>query len=287
MIIKSTIGIVFLCLLSLSTKAQEDSQYTLDKIYQLDQNGTVHLRTEDADVRITGSDRKDVRVVVERYEQIRGASSRRSFEMEIEEKSGDLFIKERKRTNNWTVGYYRLDYEITIEMPKNGSLRIDGEDDNYLIQSVDGSIQISTEDGDVEIIDCHGDDFEIEMEDGDLELDGGTGSLYISMDDGDADVTRGKFNDVEIRIEDGNIILETALDDQGRYGMDGDDADMELVVLSGGGDFNISKDDARVSASSDFDLVRETDYRVEYKLGAGKAEVSIKTNDGRVRLVKD
>lgn len=284
---KSTIGIVFLCLLSLSIQAQDDGQYTLDKTYQLDQNGTLHLRTEDAEVRITGSDRDDVRVVVERYEEIRGASSRRSFEMEIEEKSGDLFIKEIKRSTSWTVGYYRLDYEINIEMPKNGSLRIDGEDDNYLIQSVDGSIQISTEDGDVEIIDCHGDDFEIEMEDGDLELDGGTGSLYISMDDGDADVTRGKFNDVEIRIEDGDIILETALGDQGRYRMDGDDADMELVVLSGGGDFNISKDDGRVSASSDFDLIKETDYRVEYKLGTGKAEVSIRTNDGRVRLVKD
>lgn len=287
MIIKSTLGMVCLCLLSFSLSAQEDGEYTLDQTYSLDQNGTVHLRSEDADIRITGSDRNDVRVVIERFEEIRGASSRRSFEMEIEEKSGDLYIKERKRSSGWTMGYYRLDYEITIEMPKNGSLRIDGEDDDYVIKSVNGSIQLTTEDGDVELMDCNGDDFEIEMEDGDLKMDGGSGSLYINMDDGDADVRRGNFKDVEIRMQDGNMILETSLDDSGRYDMRGDDADMELVVLSGGGDFTISKDDGRVSASSDFDLLRETDYRVEYKLPSGKADVSIKTNDGRVRLQKD
>lgn len=281
---KSILGTALLCLFSITAQAQEDGEYHLDNVYQLASNGTVHLRSEDADIRITGSDRSDVRVKVDRSEEIRGASSRRSFEMEIEEKSGDLFIKERSKSSGWSVGYYRLDYEITIEMPLNGSLRIDGEDDDYIIKSVNGSIQLQTEDGDVELIDCNGDDFEIEMEDGDFRMDGGTGSLYINMDDGDADIRRGKFKNVEVRIQDGNISLETDLVDDGKYDITGDDADMEFVVLSGGGEFNISKDDGRVSASRDFDLKRESDSRVEYSLPSGKADVRIKTNDGRVRL---
>ena len=204
--------------------------------------------------------------------------------MEIEEKTGDLFIKERSRSSGWNVGYYRLDYEIIIEMPMNGSLRIDGEDDDYIIRSVNGSIQLQTEDGDVELIDCNGDDFEIEMEDGDFRMDGGTGSLYINMEDGDVDIRGGKFKSIEARMEDGNLTLETDLLDDGEYNLTGDDADMEFVVLAGGGEFNISKDDGRVSASKDFDLKRETESRVEYFLPSGKANVRIKTNDGRVRL---
>lgn len=282
---KSILGTVMLCLFSIAIQAQEDGEYHHDKVYQLASNGTVHLRSEDADIRITGSDRSDVRVKVDRSEEIRGAGSRnRSFEMEIEEKTGDLFIKERSRSSGWNVGYYRLDYEITIEMPLNGSLRIDGEDDDYIIRSVNGSIQLQTEDGDVELIDCNGDDFEIEMEDGDFRMDGGTGSLYINMEDGDVDIRGGKFKSIEARMEDGNLTLETDLMDDGEYNLTGDDADMEFVVLAGGGEFNISKDDGRVSASKDFDLKRETESRVEYSLPLGKANVRIKTNDGRVRL---
>lgn len=280
-------GLLGLSLIPLFGQAQENGSYTLDQVYSLDQNGTVHLRSADAQVEIIGSDRSDVRVMINRYEEIRGASSRRSFEMDIEERAGDLFIRERKPSTSWTVGYYELDYEITIEMPMNGSLRIDGEDDDYLIKSVNGSIVLKTEDGDVNLKNCKGDDFEIEIEDGDLRMDGGKGSLYVNMDDGDADIKAGDFRDVFIDVEDGDILLETALVDEGRYDLKGDDADMELVVLSGGGLFRISKDDGRVSASSDFDLLRETDYRVEYELPNGQAEVSIKTNDGRIRLQKD
>jgi len=283
-----TLGIVCLSLLSITAFAQEDGDYQLDKVFSMDSDGTLYLRSEDANVRITGSDRSDVRVVIDRIEEIRGASSRkRSYEMEIEEKGGDLYMTEKKRSSGWNVGYYRLDYDITIELPMNASLKIDGEDDDYLIKSVNGSIRLQTEDGDVELVSCNGDDFEIELEDGDLRMDGGKGSLYLNMEDGDADVRNGNFDKVEVRTEDGDVILETALIDDGVYDIDGEDATVELVVLNGGGEFNITKDDARVSATRDFELMRETDSRVSYKLKAGDADVRIRTNDGRVRLSKN
>lgn len=285
---KLILGIICLSFFSTQLFAQRDGEYHLDEVYKIDNEGTLFLRSEDAEVKITGSDRSDVRVVIDRYEETKGASSsRRSFEMEVEEKSGNLYLTERSKSSGWNVGYYRLDYEITIELPMNASLKIDGEDDDYVIKSVNGSIRLQTEDGDVELLDCNGSDFEIELEDGDLRMDGGEGSLYIDVEDGDVDVRNGSFDKLEISTEDGDVIIETKLEDNGAYDIDGEDATIELVVLNGGGEFNISKDDARVSASKDFELLRETDSRVSYRLENGDADVRIRTSDGRVRLTRN
>lgn len=285
--LKSTLLMLMFSIISLSVFAQDSGNFKLDEVYNMSSDGTLHLRSEDADVKITGSDRSDVHVYVERIEEVRGVSSNRGrFDVDVEERDGDLYIRERKPGSRFTMGYYRLDYEITIEMPKTGSLRIQGEDDDYVIKSVNGAISIETEDGNVDLIECMGDDFEVELEDGDLRMDGGKGSLYINVEDGDADVRNGDFESVEVRSKDGDVVIETTLADSGSYDFSGDDATFELVVLGGGGDFDISKDDGRVSASSDFDLIHESDYRVEYKLPSGEADVRIRTNDGRVRLSK-
>lgn len=286
--ILSILGAGCLLFTTLQVSAQNDGNYQLDEVYSMASEGTLYLRSEDANVRITGTNRSDARVIIDRSEEIKGASSRkRSFEMEIEEKSGDLYLTEKSRSSGWMMGYYQLDYDITIELPMNASLKVDGEDDDYLIKSVNGSIRVQTEDGDVELLNCNGDDFEIVLEDGDLRMDGGNGSLYVNVEDGDVDMRNGSFEEVEIRTEDGDVILETKLIGEGLYDIDGDDATIEFVVLAGGGDFEISKDDARVSASKDFELVRERDSRVSYSLAGGAADVRIRTSDGRVRLTKN
>ena len=286
--------LIALCLLitiPIQLAAQEDGEYHLDEVYAMATEGTLFLRSEDAKVRITGSDRKDARVVIDRVEEIRGITTKRaSFEMEIEEKDGDLYVTEKSRSStrvNFGISVSSLSYDISIELPQNASLKIDGEDDDYLIRSVNGRIRIDTEDGDIELLNCQGDDFEITIEDGDLTMDGGNGKLYANVEDGDLDFRNGNFREVELITEDGDVILETHLMDGGMYDLDGEDATIELIVLSGAGTLTISRDDARVSASSAFELTRETESRVAYQLGTGGAEVRISTKDGRVKLEKN
>ena len=283
------ISISFGLIISFSSSAQKDGAYHLDEVYSIDPNGTLYLRSEDANVRITGTDRDDIRVVINREEEIRGITTRRDdFEMEIEEKAGNLYLTEKNRSSkvNMGIGFYRLDYEITIELPSNASLKIDGEDDDYLIRSVNGKIGIDVEDGDIELIDCKGNDFDFEIEDGDLSMDGGGGKLYANIEDGDLDLRNGSFTDIDIVTEDGDVLLETTLTNDGVYDFDGEDATLEFLVIAGGGRFNISRDDARVTAADIFKLMRETDSRVSYELEGGTADVSIRTQDGRVRLSK-
>jgi len=285
------IAILWLIVGTIQLFAQDDGDYHLDKVYSMDTQGTVYLRSEDAKVRITGSDRNDARVVIDRVEQVRGITNRRpSFEMEIEEKDGDLYVTEKSRSTsrvNIGISVYSLEYDISIELPRNASLKIDGEDDDYLIRSVNGRISIDAEDGDIELLNCQGDDFEITLEDGDLTMDGGNGSLVVEVEDGDLDFRNGNFKEIELVTEDGDVHLETKLLNGGIYDLDGEDATIDFIVLSGGAVFNISRDDARVSASSAFRLTRETDSRVAYQLGEGSAEVYMRTKDGRVRLEKN
>ncbi|OEK06312.1 DUF4097 family beta strand repeat-containing protein [Roseivirga misakiensis] len=267
--------------------AQENSEFNLDRYYKLAADGTVHLNTSDANIKITGSDRSDVHLDVQRKETVRGIRSRKSnFDMEVEERGGDLYINERTGRGGVTfqIGSRRIDYEIEIEMPMTGSLRIKGDDDDYVIRSVNGDISIKTDDGDIDLLDCTGDDFDIEIEDGDLKMDGGKGAIYVKIDDGDIDIRNGSFDRMELDAEDGSVSVETSLSDRGDYELVADDANVDFVVLGGGGEFNVSKDDGRISASSAYDTVQESERRSRFELKGGEARVEIRIEDGRVRL---
>lgn len=286
------LAVFFITNLSFAQRDRDEDkgdEFHLDKVYEMSATGTLNLNTEDADVRIVGSNRSDVHVKIDRVVTTRGVSSRsRSFDVDVENRNGDLFIRESKgRSRGFIgVGYFRTDYDILIELPEGASLRVRGEDDDYYVKNVNGAIEMETEDGDIELVDCNGSDFEFILEDGDLKLDGGKGKFYARLDDGDIDMINGGFDNVEIQVEDGNVTMETGIADNGVYDIRADDARIDFVVLSGGGDFRVTKDDGRVRATSDFETIRENDYRSELKLAGGKADVQIRTNDGSVRLSK-
>ena len=282
----SICGIVLMLLATNNLQAQKEGEFHLDQVYALGANGTVHLVSSDADVRITGTDRSDVHVKIDRFEQVNGIrSGRRRFSVEVEEKGGDLFIEERRSGSvSFSMGSFRTEYEIVIEMPSNGSLRVRGEDDDYIIKSIHGAISISSEDGDIDIYDTKSSNIDVRLEDGDLRLAGGTGRFYANSEDGDLDIRNAAFTELEIVIEDGNVSLETTLADNGVYDIRSDDANIEFTVLSGGGKFLISKDDGRVNSGMGFTVQEETDNRVLLSLPGGSADVEIRINDGRVRL---
>ena len=281
-----SIACLFLIGFSANAQRESTSDYHLGEEYSLNSDGTIHLSSSDAQVSIKGTNRSNVHLKIDKTESVRGMSSkRRDFEVNVEERSGDLYIAEREgRGVTFMVGSYSVDYEIEIEMPMTGSLRIKGDDNDYVIRSIHGEISIRTNDGDIELIECNGDKFDIEMEDGDLRMDGGKGSFYARVDDSDIDIRNGNFESLEIRAEDGNVSVETSLKDSGIYEVSADDADIEFVVLAGGGRFNVLKDDGRVSAGAAFDTISETESRAQLELNGGDAEVDIRVNDGRVRL---
>jgi len=282
--------IIFLIFLltasSFSSIKAQDGEFKLDKVYSMDPNGTIDMQTDDAKIKITGTNRKDVHVNIYRKEVTHGWKfNRRDFYVDVDVRGGDLIIKEEPQTGiTVSVGYMREEYEINIEAPEGVSLVIKGDDDDYIIRNINGAIFINIDDGDVELIGCSGNHFEFEIDDGDIEMDEGNGFLYIRADDADVYIQNGKFDDINATIDDGDLIIETSLANNGSYSFRVDDGSIDLYITEGGGEFDIRHDDARISSSREFILIEKDENETFLELPNGTARVKVRADDARIRL---
>lgn len=268
----------------------KEFEYTLDETYQIAANGTLSLNTEDADVKIVGSNRKDVHVNVYRKVTLKGIfrNHEDQFKIVVTEKDGHLVIREEsERRISITIGSYSETYKIVIEVPFSVSLKLRGDDDNYIIKRIHGKINIDGDDGDVEISHCKSKKITIDLEDGDVEIADGIGNLTVDLDDGDLTTVNSKFSNVDITVSDGYLDIETSLYNKGMYQFRTDDGDLKLNITNGGGVFEVRHDDGRVRTSSVFKESYSGERKHKYNLPNGQAQVFIKTNDGNVRLTTD
>ncbi|MDX1637701.1 MAG: DUF4097 family beta strand repeat-containing protein [Balneolaceae bacterium] len=287
--LRITVMLLFLGLTATSY-AQRTDTYNLDETYIIDRNGTIELHTDDAGlVEINGSDRSDVRVIVTYRREVRGVRVGKldKFAMDVTERNGNLIIRENyedRGTINLNIGSVNRKYTVTILAPETVNLELYGDDDTYEISDMNGNIRMETDDSDISLRDCNGEEFNFEFDDGSLIMNNGHGRLTMSYDDGEADIRGSQFSNIDVEMEDGDFNLSTTLADNGRYAITADDGDIDLTILGGGGNFRIEHDDVRVSADSDFQQRGRNENFTEYRLPGGNARVDIETDDGDVRL---
>lgn len=263
----------------------QDEEFHLDEIYKIDRGGMINLISDDAKVTITGSDRNDVHVKIDREVVNKGVRwGSREFSVEVEARNGDLHIRERSRGSISMVGYTREDYRIEIEVPYDVSLDINGDDDHYQISNINGSVALDIDDGDADLKNCKGNNFKFKLDDGDITMDRGDGKLYVRADDGDFEIRNATFSDIDATVDDGDIRIETSLADNGDYYFRSDDSDIVLDITKGGGDFRVLHDNTRISSSSRFSVTDKSESRTNLKLANGTARVEIRADDGRVKL---
>lgn len=269
--------------------AQTSDEFNLDQVYTISEGGTIQLNSDDAEVTVTGTDRNDVRVTVYYRLEVTGinlGSEYDDFEMEVIERRGDLVIREKPRRNTGIAlfGTYDEDYEIYIEAPSDVHFEAEGDDEQYRISAIDGSINIDADDTDIALANCRGEEFIFNLDDGRLEMDQGRGSLDIEVDDGEVEVQNGTFNTINLTADDGDIRLTTSLADRGSYRFDMDDGDLELNISGGGGRFEIDHDDPDIRVDSPFEIERDNEDYTTYILGGGNAVVRIDVDDTDIRL---
>jgi hypothetical protein len=259
--------------------------YHHDQEYKMSEKGVISLRCSDAKVFITGSKRAGVHVKIDREVESKGfMMGDDNFTVKVEEKDGDLVIEERNTSNVSIVGYYNENFRINIEAPEGASLRIRGDDGDYFIKTINGSIDVDVDDADVDIAGCDGDNFIFRIDDGDIKMDRGRGSLEVAADDADVEIQNASFNKISAQLDDGDLILQTSLANDGDYFIDSQDGSIDLTVSGGGGRFDIRHDDALVRADAAFDTVEKSDDRTRLTLAGGNAKVDIRADDARVRL---
>lgn len=275
-------------LLSITLWAQKEGEYHLDKEFDLNPTGSIDLSSSDAKVTITGSSRKNVHLKIDRTVVTKGLFfGSDEFAIEIDNSNGNLKIRERSgSSSHGIVGYYNEDYEIKIEAPEGASISVKGDDGDYLIKNINGSIVMGVDDGDIDLLDCKGNKFRFRLDDGNLTMDQGRGGIEVNIDDGDVRIRNGNFTKVVADIDDGDFIIETSLSDNGEYDIRAEDGSVSMMVTKGGGQFDVRHDDARVIAEGAFDVYEKSDTFTSLKLANGTAKVSIRADDARIRLSK-
>jgi hypothetical protein len=273
-------------LLSVATATAQDDSYQLDQTYPMSPTGTIDLRASDARVTITGSKRKDAHVRVERKVTAKGLTAgKRDFRVEVTTEGGNLKFREYQTGENITVvGYYKVDYRITIEAPEGASLQVDGNDGSYTITNVDGNVALELNDFDARLSGCSGDSFRIRTNDGNLVMDEGRGTLDLDGNDGDVDIRNGRFERIEAKWNDGDINIATSLTNSGSYRINSQDGSLDLTVTGGGGVFDITHDDGSVSQKGNFTTLLQEENRTRLQLNGGSAQVRVQAGDANVRL---
>lgn len=279
-----------LCLTTVSllsmAQTEKTGDYHLDQNYKMDAKGTITLHSHDANVFITGSNRSDVHVKIDRTVETRGfVYGTNEFAIDVTEANGNIAIRERSRSNNVVmIGSINEKYTINIEAPAGASLVLHGDDGDYFIKTVHGSMDIDVDDADVELTGCQGNKFKFRLDDGDVKMDEGKGELDVDADDADVEIQNARFSKIIADIDDGDFLVETSLTDGGSYYITGQDGLIALTVLGGGGQFHVRHDDARVITTGAFVQEEESENRTKLSLAKGTARVDIKADDARIKL---
>ena len=274
------------CIFTFSMASAQKGDFHLDEIYKISKNGTLDLRTSDAKVYITGTNRVDAHVKINRTVTAKGVTfGDESFTVDVNESNGNLTIRERARSVNvGIIGYYSETYKIEIDLPRGVSLKLEGDDGDYFIKNVDGNIALDMDDADAELTNCNGNQFSFKLDDGDIRMDGGKGTLEVRSDDGDIEVNNASFTSIYADLDDGDFMVETTLADNGDYRIFSEDGSIVLKITGGGGKFDIHHDDARVITEGNFKVIEEDSNRTRATLANGTAIVRLSSDDGRIRL---
>ncbi|MBL7849616.1 MAG: DUF4097 family beta strand repeat protein [Cyclobacteriaceae bacterium] len=284
---KTLVSAFFLLCAVTASGQTKDGIFQLDKYYKMTPRGIVKLSSSDAKVYITGSSRIDAHVKIYRQVTTKGVVfGQEEFTVDVLEEDGNLTIRERSNsTAVGMIGYHYEKYEITLEVPEGASLQIRGDDGDYRVRNVNGSISMDIDDADVELSACSGNEFRFRLDDGDIVMDGGKGKLDIDADDADVRITGAQFTSILADVDDGDFQIETTLADQGEYMINAQDGLVAMTITGGGGQFNVRHDDARVITEGDFKQVDRSEGRTTLVLANGNAKVDIRSDDARVRLV--
>jgi DUF4097 and DUF4098 domain-containing protein YvlB len=255
------------------------------KTYTVSGKPTVHVETNDGEIRISAWEGKQIEARIETV----GWRINDSEVRVIEHQTGDRLDLEARVPNlHWNLNFSRRSLHIELRVPREADLNIrtaDGsvETDNNVgvvnIRTGDGSIRASRVKGDIRLstgdgrIDATGLDGRLDATSGDghIQIEGRLDSLNLQTSDGsiDARLLRGSrmSNGWNIRTGDGNLTLQLP---------EGFQADIDLHT----GDGRINMDYPVVSSG------KASASELRGRLNGGGPLLTAHTGDGSIHILK-
>lgn len=132
-------------------------EYTYDQTHAFAPAQVIRIRSEDAEVTVTGADRPDVRVRAE-YRIASSAQMLEKFSYQVEVVSAptELRVTEIRRTGTRDFKYDQQAHRIQIEVPRNAHVQITEEDGTCIVTRLAGPVEMTLDDGRARATDCSG-----------------------------------------------------------------------------------------------------------------------------------
>jgi hypothetical protein len=150
------------CTTGLSSTSTRDKSatsfdYKYDETHALPPSLKIRVSSEDAEVIVAGSDRRDVRVQAH-YNLSSTARMLQGFtyKLNVHSDGSELRVDEMRETGTQNFLYDQRVHLIRIEVPRNAHVTIQEEDGSCVLTSIAGSVDVTMDDGSVHATDCTG-----------------------------------------------------------------------------------------------------------------------------------
>lgn len=262
----------------------------MDTTFAVSGSDKLELHNMEGEIRVTGWNRDEVRIVAD-----------------IDDDEGYLSLNRSGSTlkvkTKWKYGPSNVDF--TISVPKNMALNLHGVSTDVFLEDVRGEVTVETIEGEIGLqggngsINVHTVEGEIAIRDArgtirastaedDITIINVVGEIFAETFEGDIVLDDVDSGSVQGSTLDGDIHYSGTVHDGGQYRLTTHDGDVRMVIPA-----NANATVVVASVDGDFETdfpIEVTDYhgghRLSFVLGSGKAKAELETFDGSIQLVR-
>jgi len=253
------------------------------KTFPISGRARVHLETDDAAVRISTGDIKQVEVRVEYSgykldKDLRVNTSQNGDAIDVSVKTGSV----------WNWGMRHTSVRLEIHMPKDADLTARSGDGSVEADSINGNVDITTGDGSITVQGAKG-NIRFHTGDGHIEARGLDGRVDASSGDGHISL-EGRFDGLNIKTGDGSVTARATAGSkvQSTWTIHTGDGSVDVEIPGDlQADIDASTHDGHISLGLPVTVQGNfSSSQIHGKMNGGGQLLTIRTGDGSIHLSK-
>jgi DUF4097 and DUF4098 domain-containing protein YvlB len=255
------------------------------KTFPISGRARVHVETDDAAVRLSTGDIKQVEVRVEYSgykldKDLRVNTSQNGDAVEVSVKTGSGKL--------WNWGVRHTSVRVEIHMPKDADLAARSGDGSVEADSINGNVDITTGDGSITVQGVKG-NIRFHTGDGHIEARGLDGRVDASSGDGHVSL-EGRFDALNIKTGDGSVTARAMAGSkmQSTWTIHTGDGSVDVEIPGDlQADIDASTHDGHISLGLPVTVQGNfSSSQIHGKMNGGGQLLTIRTGDGSIHLSK-
>jgi Putative adhesin len=256
----------------------------ITKTYAISGRARVHIETDDASVRVSTGDIKQVEIRVD----FTGYKLDHDLQVNTSQSGDSVDVLAKTHGTFFSWGGRHSSLRVEVHMPRDADLTARSGDGSIEVDSIAGILDLTAGDGSITVQDAKG-NLRFHSGDGHIEAHGLDGQVDASSGDGHINV-EGRFDSLRLRAGDGSVTARAATGSKvsGAWTINTGDGSVDLEI-PGDLQANIeaSTEDGHISLGLPITVEGTfSSSRIQGKLNGGGPPVTIRTGDGSIHLNK-